>query len=488
MNIKVLGIGILLIVLWAVLAIAVPESFLTGNNIENLLRRTAMYGILGIGVSFVIITAGIDLSIGSMVCLSACFLTIFLKVDYLPFEGQNVLKVEPDASTIIVEGQSLGVSEGDNLRYYGGRRARSSLVKVTTSEETVFNGAKATKLTVEGLAGNSDDRGTLARVHAVQATSKQADSSSVTLSGQHTNLAARDRITFVHPESGLADLGVASILVVEGSTKVALSDELVSVDEGWFAMPVERKQRMPILLALGLVVGIGLVLGLFHGLLVTQLKLQPFVVTLCGLLFYRGISRWSVDDQTVGMGNEYDSSLAPLASGKFAISPEFGIPYPFFILILVAVLAAVFLNRTIYGRYMLALGRNEEAARLSGINTSKMTIIAYIICTGLAAVGGILFAIDSNSVAPSSFGNFFELYAIAAAVLGGCSLRGGEGGILGVVIGTAVMQTLYNLIVLMKISDTLEFAIIGAVILIGVIADEVIKRVVAQRRQSQSAG
>ena len=125
---------------------------------------------------------------------------------------------------------------------------------------------------------------------------------------------------------------------------------------------------------------------------------------------------------------------------------------------------------------MLALGRNEEAARLSGINTSKMTIIAYIICTGLAAVGGILFAIDSNSVAPSSFGNFFELYAIAAAVLGGCSLRGGEGGILGVVIGTAVMQTLYNLIVLMKISDTLEFAIIGAVILIGVIADEVIKR------------
>ena len=125
MNIKVLGIGILLIVLWAVLAIAVPESFLTGNNIENLLRRTAMYGILGIGVSFVIITAGIDLSIGSMVCLSACFLTIFLKVDYLPFEGQNVLKVEPDASTIIVEGQSLGVSEGDNLRYYGGRRAVS---------------------------------------------------------------------------------------------------------------------------------------------------------------------------------------------------------------------------------------------------------------------------------------------------------------------------------------------------------------------------
>ena len=149
------------------------------------------------------------------------------------------------------------------------------------------------------------------------------------------------------------------------------------------------------------------------------------------------------------------------------------------------VLAAVFLNKTIFGRYMLALGRNEEAARFSGINTDRMTIIAYVICTCMAALGGILFAVDSNSVAPSSFGNFFELYAIAAAVLGGCSLRGGEGGILGVVIGTAVMQTLYNLIVLMKISDTLEFAIIGMVILLGVIADEVIKRTVARKRATQ---
>jgi len=131
---------------------------------------------------------------------------------------------------------------------------------------------------------------------------------------------------------------------------------------------------------------------------------------------------------------------------------------------------------------MAALGRNVEAAKFSGINTDRVTIVAYVICTGLAAVGGMLFALDANSVAPSSFGNFFELYAIAAAVLGGCSLRGGEGGIIGVVIGTAVMQTLYNLIVLLKISDKLEFAIIGLVILVGVIADVIVKRIVAKRR------
>ena len=91
---------------------------------------------------------------------------------------------------------------------------------------------------------------------------------------------------------------------------------------------------------------------------------------------------------------------------------------------------------------MQALGRNEEAARYSGINTQRMTILAYVLCAVMAGIGGMLFALDGNSIAPSSFGNFYELYAIAAAVLGGCSLRGGEGSILGVIIGTALMHTL----------------------------------------------
>ena len=179
--------------------------------------------------------------------------------------------------------------------------------------------------------------------------------------------------------------------------------------------------------------------------------------------------------------NEMPSGKLMITSGGNG-SQGFGIPLPFFIFIATALLAAVFLNKTIWGRYMLALGRNEEAARYSGINTTHVTILAYVICTMTAALGGILFALDSNSVSPSSFGNFFELYAIAAAVLGGCSLRGGEGGILGVVIGTAMMQTLYNLIVLLRISDKLEFAIIGLVILAGVVADVIIKRALTTRR------
>ena len=103
----------------------------------------------------------------------------------------------------------------------------------------------------------------------------------------------------------------------------------------------------------------------------------------------------------------------------------------------------------------------------------------------MAGLGGVLFALYFNSVQPSGTGEFYELYAIAAAVLGGCSLRGGEGSILGVVIGTAVMIVLKNAINLLQIPAQLEFAIIGGVILTGVIVDEVVRRMVAKRRAAQ---
>lgn len=226
---------------------------------------------------------------------------------------------------------------------------------------------------------------------------------------------------------------------------------------------------------------VSLAIGVLHGLLITKVGLQPFVVTLCGLLFYRGFARWLSGDQTQGFGNQFDG-LRQLAIGRIQITDAFGIPMPFIVLVVLALLAGFFLNYTVWGRYLLALGRNEEAARYSGINTQRMIIVAYVIASVTAGIGGILFALDVNSVQPAVHGNFYELYAIAAAVLGGCSLRGGEGTILGVVIGAAVMRVLYNAINILGIPTQLEFAIIGAVILLGVMTDEVVKRVAASRR------
>ena len=158
------------------------------------------------------------------------------------------------------------------------------------------------------------------------------------------------------------------------------------------------------------------------------------------------------------------------------------VPMPLLILIGCTIIAWVFLNKTIYGRYLLTLGRNEQAARYSGINTDNMVILAYVICAGMAGLGAVLFAVDVNNMQPASHGNIYELYAIAGAVLGGCSLRGGEGSIVGVIIGSAVMRVLYNAINTLKLDTKLEWLVIGVVILTGVIADEVVKRVVAARR------
>jgi ribose transport system permease protein len=139
------------------------------------------------------------------------------------------------------------------------------------------------------------------------------------------------------------------------------------------------------------------------------------------------------------------------------------------------------LHRSVYGRYLLAVGRNEEATRFSGINTRAVIAGSYVIGGLLTGISGILFAFYTNSVSPSNHGNFYELYGIAAAVLGGCSLRGGEGSIIGIVIGTALLQVLQNLVNLLGIDSSLNFSVMGAVVLIGVIADQLFQKYNAKR-------
>lgn len=225
-------------------------------------------------------------------------------------------------------------------------------------------------------------------------------------------------------------------------------------------------------LAVAIVLGIAVGLGLFHGVLVARVGMQPFIVTLCGLLFYRGMARFIANDETKGFGSgEGFPLLKSLATGTF-----FGVPAPFVVLVVIAVVMWVVLHKTVFGRYLFAVGRNEAAARYSGINARAVTIAAYVICALMTGIAAILIAFYTNSISPSSHGNFYELYAVAAAVLGGCSLRGGEGSIIGIVIGTALLQVLQNLVNLLGIPSSLNFAVMGAVILLGVLADQILKQ------------
>lgn len=216
-------------------------------------------------------------------------------------------------------------------------------------------------------------------------------------------------------------------------------------------------------------------IGLFHGFCVVKLRLQPFVVTLCGLLLYRGVMRSFTGDQTMGFGDTA-GGLRWLATGRIPIAPDFGLPVPVVVLAIVAALTALLWHRTVAGRHLFALGHNREAARLAGVPTGRLTVMAYVLCSLLAGLGGCLFVLDVNSAQAASFGNFYELYAIAGAVLGGTALRGGEGQVLGIVLGASLMQLLSNTINLVAASNQLEFAVVGAVILIGAAVDETVRR------------
>ncbi|MEZ4702216.1 MAG: ABC transporter permease [Rhodothermales bacterium] len=282
---------------------------------------------------------------------------------------------------------------------------------------------------------------------------------------------------------GIISIGAAFVIITGG---IDLSMGSLVGLVGVLLPMLMTAQGWSVPAALIAVLALSLAIGVLHGVLITKVRLQPFVVTLCGLLFYRGFARWISGDATQGFGNQY-AGFRQLAIGRIPITESFGLPMPFVVLVVLALLAGLFLNYTVWGRYLLALGRNEEAARYSGINTQRMVILAYVIAAFTSGIGGVLFALDVNSVQPAVHGNFYELYAIAAAVLGGCSLRGGEGTILGVLIGAAVMRVLYNAINILGIPTQLEFAIIGAVILLGVMTDEVVRRIAASKAAAKRA-
>jgi ribose transport system permease protein len=288
---------------------------------------------------------------------------------------------------------------------------------------------------------------------------------------------------------GILSLGEAFPVMTAG---IDLSVGSISGLIGALSANFIRMRGMPIAPALIICFGLAVLMGFVHGLLVTKIRMQPFVVTLCGLFIYRGMARFTMQDITQGYGNAF-VGLKFLAHGRVPSAfwpagqaPKFiqdwSLPMPFLIIVIVGIILAIFLNRTIYGRYILALGRNERAARFSGINTDRMTIVAYMISSTCAGLAGILFSLDLNTVQPSTAGNMYELYAIAGCVVGGVSLKGGEGNILGVIIGTAIVRVLYNAINILGIATTLEFGVVGMVILIGVGADEVIKSLTARRR------
>jgi ribose transport system permease protein len=268
---------------------------------------------------------------------------------------------------------------------------------------------------------------------------------------------------------GIFSLGLGLVIITGGidlsvGSAFALLGVLLSIMLTEWGMPWPA--------AVAVIIALGAVLGACHGLLITGLGLQPFIVTLCGLLLYRGLARFIARDETKGFGDAAGfQTLQQLATGSV-----FHVPTPFVALVISSAVTWVVLHRSVYGRHLFATGRNEVAARYSGVNVQRVTVGAYVILGVLVGLSAIVFAFYTNSISPSSHGSFFELYGIAAAVLGGCTLRGGEGSVVGILLGTTLLQVLQNLVNLLGIPSSLDFAVMGGVILVGVIGDQVLQR------------
>jgi ribose transport system permease protein len=281
--------------------------------------------------------------------------------------------------------------------------------------------------------------------------------------------------------TGGIDLSIGSLIGLTG----VLIAKLSSTAQGglgyslWVGIPVA--------------LGVTLALGLMQGLLITRLKLQPFIVTLGGMLLFRGVSQTIAEGGTLSLGG---SPLLDLANGGWLnVSGEPLLPYPLLIFLVVIAIGTYVLHFTVYGRYIYAIGGNRDAAEYSGINVRRVETSTYVISAGLAGISGVCYAAYIGQMS-QQVGVAYELYAIAAAVLGGCSLRGGEGTVLGIIIGSAVMRVIDNGINMFQVryvdhdkvpriwrlDPNWTFIIIGMVILVAVVIDQVVHIVQAKRR------
>lgn len=277
---------------------------------------------------------------------------------------------------------------------------------------------------------------------------------------------------------GVVTLGAALVIIVGG---IDLSiGSVVGCSAVLFG--VLMKQGVHPYAAVGWVLLFGMAVGLTNGLLITRLRLQPFLVTLCGMFVYRGLARMiggAVDiPQVLDPHPEYEGAINSLTYFLVGKNEKGVLAFPAMFALLIALAAVVgfFLHRTAYGRYWYAIGHNELAAKYAGVNVDRQRAIVYVACSTLASLGGILLLLNDSTVSSDTAGAGLELYAILGAVLGGCSLRGGEGMAIGMVLGAMVLPVLEALVSFRGLKNDVIPAVIGLTLLVGTIVDELIRR------------
>ncbi|MFQ5640890.1 MAG: ABC transporter permease [bacterium] len=261
-------------------------------------------------------------------------------------------------------------------------------------------------------------------------------------------------MTFVIITAGI-DLSVGSVLAFSGVV---------------FGSVFHAGLPLPIAVAAGL--AIGLLCGMVNGTLITFSRLPPFIATLGMMSVARGAALLYSSGKPISL---FSASMSSETFLRLADSKFLSVPAPVLIMVAIYVMAHFLLTRTTLGRYTYAIGGNEEAAVLSGVNVKAYKIAVYGLCGLLSGVAAILLSARLKSAGPNA-GIMYELDAIAATVIGGTSLMGGEGAVLGTLIGAFIMGVLRNGLVLLDVSPYLQNVVIGSVIILAVMIDMTLKR------------
>lgn len=214
---------------------------------------------------------------------------------------------------------------------------------------------------------------------------------------------------------------------------------------------------------------VGAICGLINGFVIVCMKVPSFIATLGMMGIARGLALTIAGGKTL---YSFPQSLRYLGNGKIAVTDNFSLPIPVIIAFFVVLISYYVLTQTRFGRQVYALGGNREAVRLSGINVSWLEIRVYIINGGLAALGAIILVGRLNAAQPIA-GEGYELDAIAATVIGGTSLAGGVGSVIGTAIGALIMGVLQNGLTLLNVASYSQRLIIGIVIILAVFLDQV---------------
>ncbi|MEI0486580.1 ABC transporter permease [Brachyspira intermedia] len=264
---------------------------------------------------------------------------------------------------------------------------------------------------------------------------------------------------------GFLAIGVTFVIITGG---IDLSIGSLSLFAAMVGGVLITNFKVPMWAILIIVIAVGTLGGFINGCLISYFNLPPFIATLGMLMVTKGLSGIVSKSQTI-----YYPTITDPDYGWFRVlfnATESNFPSGFIMLAIFTIISVLVLTKTIVGRYIFALGSNEEAARLSGIKTNKWKIIAYTIAGFFCGIGGLTFAASYSSISPGA-GQGYEFDAIAAVVIGGTSLSGGVGSIIGTIIGVYIMSVLKVGLPSVGVEQFFQYFTIGIVVIIAVLID-----------------